>query len=332
MTSGPDVGGCITDVAGVAVGHHTDAHGGTGCTVVLLEEGAVGAVDVRGALPGTQDTDSLALTSREIPVHAVLLTGGSNLGLGAAAGVAQFLHERGLGLATGSIVVPRVPTAVVFDLGVGRRDVWPGPQDAYAACCAASADRADTGSVGVGTGATVGKLLGVSRAVKGGFGVAAVQLDGGATVGAAVAVNPIGGVYDHRTGDLAAGPLDEKRQRLVDPVVAVLSRGYRAPAWLEGANTVIGVVATNADIGRTGADRLARMGHDGLALAVRPAHTAFDGDTMFAVATGRIPWRGATIALEAAAATVTARAVLEAVRAAASLHGIPAASDCLRPM
>lgn len=318
--------GCITDVAGVMVGHHTDHDGGTGCTVVLMEEGGIGAVDVRGPLPGTQDTESLAPSARPVPVHAILLAGGSNFGLQAAGGVADFLYERRLGVPTGSVIVPRAPTAVIFDLGLGRRDVWPRARDGYSACQEAQASSIATGSVGAGTGAAVGKLLGASRAVKGGFGVASVAV-GEATVGAAVVVNPIGGVYDHESGALIAGPLDAHRTGLVDPMTAVLAAGYRAPRWLEAGNTTNGVVVTDAAIGHPAVGQLARVAHDGLALAVRPVHTAFDGDTMFAVSTGKVEWSGATIALEVAAVVATAAAIVRAVRDATSLHGVPAISD-----
>ena len=195
----------ITDVAGIAVGHHTDAANGTGCTAVLCEAGAVGGVDVRGSSPGTRETDLLRPTNRITHVHGVLLSGGSAFGLDAASGVVRYLEERGAGYATGAGVVPIVPAAIIFDLGVVAASVRPGSVDGYAAALAASAGAVAEGSVGAGTGATVGKLLGAKRAVKGGLGTWALDLGGGLAVGALMVVNAVGGVHDPDTGELVAG-------------------------------------------------------------------------------------------------------------------------------
>ena len=196
---------CITDVDGIAVGHHTDAVNGTGCTAVLCEAGAVGGVDVRGSSPGTRETDLLRPTNRITHVHGVLLSGGSAFGLDAASGVVRYLEERGAGYKTSAGVVPIVPAAIVFDLGVVAASVRPGPVDGYAAALAASAGAVAEGSVGAGTGATVGKLLGAERAVKGGLGTWALDLGGGLAVGALMVVNAVGGVHDPGHGRARGG-------------------------------------------------------------------------------------------------------------------------------
>ena len=195
----------ITDVTGIAVGHHTDAANGTGCTAVLCEAGGVGGVDVRGGSPGTRETDLLRPGNRITHIHGVLLSGGSAFGLDAAGGVVRYLEERGAGFPTNFGVVPLVPAAIVFDLGVVTASVRPGPDDGYAASRAATTGAVAEGSVGAGTGATVGKLLGPDRAVKGGLGTWALDLGGGLVVGALMVVNAVGGVHDPDTGELVAG-------------------------------------------------------------------------------------------------------------------------------
>ncbi|HEX6988781.1 MAG TPA: P1 family peptidase [Bacillota bacterium] len=317
----------ITDVPGVRLGHAGDPEGLTGCTVVLLDEPAVGAVDVRGGAPGTRETDLLAPGRLVDRVDAVLLTGGSAFGLDAAAGVMRWLADQGRGFDAGVARVPIVPAAVLFDLGVGRSDARPDAAMGYEACRAAAAGVPDPaeGSVGAGLGATVGKALGIAGAMRGGVGSASLRLPGGATVGAVVAVNCLGDVYDPDTGRRLAGTRDPRTGQPVDTAALLLSAGPAAPAAPPPHNTTLAVVATDADLDPAGARRLAEMAHVGMARAIRPVHTQFDGDTVFAVATGR---RQADLTvLGIAAGDVVARAIARAVRAARSAAGIPAMAD-----
>jgi L-aminopeptidase/D-esterase-like protein len=315
-------------VDGIQVGHYTDAAAATGCTVVLCEGGAVAGVDVRGASPGTRETDLLAPTASVEQVQAVLLTGGSAFGLAAASGVVRFLEERGVGYRAGPFIVPIVPAAVIFDLGVGESTVRPGPEEGYQACVNASDGDGPEGNVGAGTGATVAKVLGPSGAIKGGLGTASVSLSDGVVVGAIVAMNAVGGVFDHETGSMIAGPRTE--HGMADPVQAMLTRDTEAGAFAStkvgGGNTIIGVVATNATLTKPQANRMATVAHDGLALAVRPAHTVRDGDTMFGLATGSHP-AGDLDKVYAAAVLTVSRAIVRGIDAAQGLHGFPSASD-----
>ena len=276
-------GVAITDVPGIRVGHWTDADAQTGCTVVLLpDDGAVAGVDVRGPAPGTRETDLLRPGRLVERVHAICLCGGSAFGLGAADGVMRFLREREVGLPVGPVRVPLVPAAVVFDLNTGRA-AWPGPDDGYAACLAAGAEPPAEGRVGAGTGTTVGKLLGPAGACPGGVGTASVRLPGGGVVGALAVVNAIGDVHG-RDGRLLAGARGPDGVP-VNAVRTLLTTG-RAQPPPAGSSTTIAVVATDAALDKAGCRRLAEVAHDGLALAVRPAHTPFDGDTVFAVSAG----------------------------------------------
>ena len=315
----------ITDVDGIKVGHHTDRDAATGCTVVLCESGAVGGVDVRGSSPGTRETDLLRPTTRPTGMHAVLLSGGSLFGLDAASGVVRYLEERGVGIVFGGTTLPIVAAAILFDLGVVTDRVRPGPEDGYAACEAANSGAVPQGSEGAGTGATVAKLLGVASSVKAGIGSASVDLGQGVTVGAIVAVNAIGGVHDPDTGRLLAGPRSDTGAML-DPMMLITSPGF-ASARPTMANTTIGVVATNARLSQEHANKLASSAHDGLALAVRPAHLMGDGDTMFAMATGT---RGGPVDLDrvlAAGVIAVARSIRGAVLEATGLGGIPSVSE-----
>jgi L-aminopeptidase/D-esterase-like protein len=312
--------GSICDVPGIAVGHATDPVGLTGCTVVLCEAGAIGGVDVRGAAPGTRETDLLRPESTVERVNAILLTGGSAFGLDAAGGVMRFLEGRGAGYAVRSTVVPIVPGAVIFDLGLGDYRARPDAAMGLTACAAASTDPPEQGSFGAGTGATVGKSGGIARAMKGGIGTASVQVDG-VTVGALVVVNAVGDVVDG-SGAVLAGA------RAPETVVSDDDRPL--PGANTGiSNTTIGVVATDLPLDKAGATRLAQAAHDGLARAVRPAHTAFDGDTFFALSTARDLARTWPVppAITAAAADVVALAIRRAVRLARGAGGVPGLAD-----
>ena len=326
----------ITAVPGLRVGHFTDPRRPTGCSVVLAPPGTVGGVDVRGAAPGTRETELLSPLNAVQQVHAVLLAGGSAYGLDAAGGVMRWLEEQGIGIQVGrdsggtQVRVPIVPAAILFDLNVGDARIRPDAQAGYAACQAAAATTPAQGNVGAGAGASVGKLFGFDRAMRGGIGGAAIQV-GGVTVGALIAVNAMGDVVDPATGCVIAGARSADGTSLLD-TMAALRRGELPPALQAGLATTIGVIGTDAKLDKAGANKLAQMAHDGLARAINPVHTQADGDTLFALATGG-SGRGISLTLLGAlAAEVTALAVLRAVRAATSLDAaglprLPAACD-----
>ena len=318
----------LTAVSGLEVGNYTDTAHATGCTVVLCRGGATGGVDVRGGSPGTRETDLLQPMRRVDRVHGIVLSGGSAYGLDAASGVMRYLEEQQIGVRVGPSLVPIVSSAILFDLNVITNRVRPGPDDGYAAARAASADPVAQGTAGAGAGATVGKLLGPERAVKGGLGSAALTLPDGSTVAALVAVNAVGDVVDHRTGTLIAGPRSQSASGFV-PAVEALVRGEAAEDNIAPAmsNTTIGVVATDATLTKEEANWLARVSHDGLALAIRPCHTPRDGDTLFALATNHRDSPGDLTTLGTAAVEVTAQAVVRAVQCATGLGGIPAVSE-----
>jgi len=314
----------FTDIAGLKVGHCTDARHPTGCTVILCEQGMVAGVDVRGAAPGTRETDLLRPENTVDRVHAILLSGGSAFGLDAASGVMRWLAERGHGLRVGPACVPIVPAAVLFDLWLGDPRVTPDADAGYAACEAARAAPPVQGSVGAGSGASVGKLFGPERAMKGGIGTAAVCVDG-ITVAALVAVNAVGDVIDPASGQLLAGARDAQG-RLLGSAQAML-HGLLPARLLSGSATTIGVVATDAQLSKAQACKLAQMSHDGLARSINPVHTPSDGDVMFALASGGSGRSADLTWLGTLAAEVTAQAVLNAVRHAVGLPGLPAAGE-----
>ena len=320
----------ITDVAGILVGHQTNIEAATGCTVVLCEDGAVGGVDVRGSAPGTRETDLLRPTALVNEVHAVLLGGGSAFGLTAATGVVNYLEAKGIGLQFGGATIPIVPAAILFDLGLVQGDTRPTADDGEAACRSASDSPPIQGSVGAGTGATVGKMLGIDRAMKGGIGSASISLDDGLSVGAIVAVNAIGGVYEAATGRIVAGPRSEDGNAILDAMDVAISPPAVSPASrqpVSASNTTIGVVATNAALNKEQANKLASAAQDGVALAVRPAHLMGDGDTMFALATGNSDSDVNMNRLLAAAVICVSNAIVNAVTEAESLGGVPAFKD-----
>jgi L-aminopeptidase/D-esterase-like protein len=322
--------GSITDVAGLRVGHCTDTRRPTGCTVILTPEGAVAGVDVRGAAPGTRETELLSPLNAVEHVHALLLSGGSAFGLDAAGGVMRWLDERGFGAQVGPARVPIVPAAILFDLWIGDASIRPDAASGYAACEAASSAPVSEGNVGAGTGAAVGKLFGIGRAMRGGIGSASVTV-GGITVGALVAVNAIGDVIDPATSQVVAGARTADGTALFGTMQALL-RG-EVPAPLQpGMATTIGVVATDAVLTKAQANKMAQMAHDGLARSINPVHTMTDGDTLFALATGASGRSASLTLIGALGAEVMATAVLRAVRAATRLQGpgmpdLPAAGD-----
>lgn len=317
----------LTAVPGIEVGHHALGERPTGCTVVLARRGAVAGVDVRGGAPGTRETDLLDPSNTVQTVHAVLLSGGSAFGLDAATGVVRYLEEQGIGFDTGVAKVPIVPAAVLFDLTVGARpDVRPNAESGYRAARAARSGPVAEGNVGAGAGATVGKIAGSARAMKGGVGSASIALPGGLVVAALVAVNAVGDVLDPVTGRVIAGARTEDGGALADARTLLRAGGFR-PLARPGENTTIGVIATNAALGKAQAGKLAQMAHDGFARAIVPAHTPLDGDTIFALATGDMPGEPDLMTIGALAAEAMAEAIVRAARAASGLPGLPAARD-----
>ena len=324
--------GAITLVAGIEVGHFTDSRRPTGCTVILTRDGAVGGVDVRGAAPGTRETDLLAPGNLVERVHGIMLAGGSAWGLAATEGAMRWLEERNIGLDVRFGTLPIVPAAVLFDLPLGDARIRPDAEAGYAACEAASAQAPAEGNVGAGAGALVGKLFGIDRAMKGGVGTASLTI-GGITVGALIACNALGDVIDPDTAQVVAGARTTDGRALLDTRRALM-RGELPKPLLAGTNTTIGVIATDAVLTKVQANRLAMVAHDGLARSINPVHTMSDGDTLFALATCRVPLvaggPGMTV-LGALAAEVVALATVRAVRAARSvtvgaLH-IPCAAE-----
>lgn len=314
--------GSITDVPGITVGHYTDREAITGCTVILCPQGVVAGVDVRGSAPGTRETDPLRPMAFVGQAHAILLSGGSAFGLEAAGGVMRFLEEQGCGFDTKVARVPIVPTAIIFDLAIGSAKVRPGPEEGYKACLAAGFQVAE-GSIGAGTGATVGKTLGREWATKGGLGTASRRMGNGAVIGALVVVNAYGDVIDPKRGTTIAGPRQGKG--FANSTKVLQKRGtWNAP---QPTSTAIGVIATSARLDREGVNKLAQMAHDGLARAIRPCHTLVDGDVIFALSTGTRGKLADVTALGAVTAEVVAEAVVRGVMLAEGLGGIPSAGE-----
>ena len=317
--------GAITDVAGIKVGHFTLSGRPTGCTVLLFEKGATAGVAVRGSAPGTRETDLLHPTNSMQQVQAILLSGGSAYGLDAATGVVRYLEEHGFGFHIGSGVVPIVPAAVIYDLGVGDFKIRPSAESGYQACKAASA-KVEEGNVGAGAGATVGKIFGMKLAMKSGIGSASVRVGKtGIVVAAIVAVNAVGDVVDPKTGKIIAGARKPDGSGFLDSM-AQLRTGREVELPI-GTNSTIGVVATNVAFDKTQMTKIAQMAHDGLARTINPVHTLADGDTIFAVATGSSAARANHGAIGALAADVLSEAVLRAVMSARGLAGLPSYSD-----
>jgi L-aminopeptidase/D-esterase-like protein len=326
----------ITDVPGIRVGHAQDEQAITGCTVVLCEQGAVGGVDQRGGAPGTRQTDAMYPMHLVQQVHAVVLSGGSAFGLDAASGVMRYLEERGVGFEVGVARVPIVPAAILFDLGIGQPNVRPNAEMGYQACLNASDQPPAEGNVGAGMGATVGKILGMGQAMKSGIGSASIHLGRGIVVGAIAAVNAFGDVIDPQNGQIVAGArsfeMDGRRigaEEYFADTLAMMKELTATGQLRFGrrgrGNTVIGVVATNVRLDKEQISKVAQMAQDGLARAVRPAHTMLDGDTIFALSVGK---RYADVnVIGAFAAEAFTQAILRAVRAAKPLAGLPSATE-----
>src|SRR5580658_1093228 len=320
-----EAAGSITDVQGVKVGHFTESRRPTGCTVLLFEKGATAGVDVRGGSPGTRDIELLNPVNTVQQVQAIFLSGGSAFGLDVASGVMRYLEEHRLGFAMGDIIVPVVPGAILYDLEIGDAKIRPTAESGYKACQAATTERVPEGNIGAGAGAAIGKMFGMKQAMKSGLGSASIRVgDTGIVVGAIVAVNAVGDVLDPQTGKIVAGARKPDGSGFMDSI-ARIREGYSVQP--SGANTTIGVVATNVALDKAQATKVAQMAHDGLARTIYPVHTPSDGDTIFAVATGANSARANPGAIGALAADVMARAVLRAVINARGIAGLPSYGD-----
>jgi L-aminopeptidase/D-esterase-like protein len=320
----------ITDVRGIEVGHAQNDEALTGCTVILCRKGAAAGVDVRGGAPGTRETDLLDPVNLVQRVHAIVLSGGSAFGLDAAGGVMKYLEERKIGFNTGAAKVPIVPSAILYDLNLGRADIRPDSTMGYKAAASTSSAPPDEGNIGVGTGASVGKMFGLNLATKSGVGTASMEVSGDVIVGALVAVNAWGDVVDPVTNEIIAGLRSGKvgllkvggRDRFADTLTMMKKPVERSLlGFASRANTVIGVVATNAKLTKAQATKVAQMAHDGIARTIRPAHTMFDGDVVFALSTGS---RKADVNIVGAfAVEVVARAIVNAVKSSKDAGGLP---------
>jgi L-aminopeptidase/D-esterase-like protein len=314
----------ITDVPGVLVGQVSDMTALTGCTVLVFPEGAVGGVDIRGSATGTREITTLSTMHVATHVHAITLAGGSAYGLDAAGGVMRALEEQGIGFPTRAARVPLVPAAILFDLGIGESTCRPDAAMGYAACRSAVAGEVQEGNAGAGTGATVGKLFGMAQAMQGGIGTASARLDDTVWVGALAVCNAFGDVVDPTTGRLLAGARLAPDSRVLANTAQQLHQGVK-PKGLSGTNTTLGVVATNAQLTKPQAQKLAQLAQHGLVRGLSPAHTLFDGDIIFAVSTGT---QAADLTqLGIVAADLLATCLARAVRTARSLKGVPGLGD-----
>jgi L-aminopeptidase/D-esterase-like protein len=275
---------CITDVPGIRVGHAQSDKGHTGCSVILMEQGGIAGVDIGGSAPGMRETEMLNPTNMIMHIHAILLTGGSTFGLAAAGGVQQFLVEHDIGFhASTGVVVPIVPTAVIFDLDIGKPQIYPDREMGYRACHSASPDTSPLGLVGAGCGATCGKVLGSDQAMRGGLGTASALLANGVVIGALAVCNAWGDVVNPRLGKIVAGAKDPNRPVDFLDTEAYICRQSEVDTRYFGMDTTLCVVATNAKFSREQVTKLAMMAQDGIARAIRPSHTLFDGDVVFAL-------------------------------------------------
>ncbi len=316
----------LTAINGLKVGHYTDLEAATGCTVTICPSGTVAGVDVRGAAPGTRETDLLNPINTVQSVNAILLTGGSAYGLDAASGVMRWLEERSMGFNVGVAVVPIVPAAVLFDLAIGSPDVRPGLEQGYQACEASSGSLVEEGTIGAGTGATVGKLLGMSQATKSGLGSASCRLESGVIIAAMVAVNALGDVISPTTHEIIAG----LRNPAGSGYISTRERMYgnlEGTIFNPGQNTTLAIVATDAVLTKASATKMAQMAHDGLAQSIQPIHTSLDGDTIFALGTGQSGQSVEISVLGTIAAEMLAEAVVRAAETATGLAGIAAANE-----
>lgn len=297
--------GSITDVEGILLGHYTDEINRTGCSVVICEKGAVTGVAVRGSAPGTRELACLDPKNTIDKVHAILLSGGSAFGLDSAGGVMQYLSEKKIGIFTGDAFIPIVPAAILYDLGIGNPEIRPTKENGYAACQNAAAITVQ-GRVGAGSGATIGKSFGKDYIMESGIGSASIALRNNLVVGAVTAVNAIGDIKNDK-GNIIAGA--QKDGVFMDTAQSIIKNGFGgAPI---GTNTTIGVLATNAKLNKAQVNKLASICHDGLARAIHPCHTSFDGDTYFAMSTNEV--EGDFMTICTAAVECVFRSIINAV-------------------
>jgi L-aminopeptidase/D-esterase-like protein len=309
----------LTDIPGIRVGHVSDFDAITGCTAILCEQGAVGGVEIRGSASGTEETPALDPFHVDPVLHGILLAGGSAFGLEAASGVRRYLETRGAGVTTPAGKIPIVAAAILYDLGIGKSHARPNLAMGEAAATAASTEAVPEGCVGAGTGASVGKLLGMTHAMKSGVGTFTVELPGHVLVSSLAVVNALGDVRDPSTGKIVAGARTTPQGRdFADSQKLIIER---PPAGLVRANTTLVVVATNAALSKVEATKLARLGGLGMARTIYPVNTGSDGDTIFALSLGAL--RSNIDSLGAAAAGCVAESILRAVRSARSLGGLP---------
>jgi L-aminopeptidase/D-esterase-like protein len=322
----------IVDIKGIQVGQTQNDTALTGCTVVLCEMGAVAGIDQRGGAPGTRETDLLQPMHLVEKVHAIVLSGGSAFGLDSATGVMRYLEEKKVGFNTGVARVPIVPAAVIFDLAVGDPRIRPDAAMGYTACQKASNTRPKEGNFGAGTGATVGKIYGMKQAMKSGIGTASVEIGGGVIVAAMMVVNAFGDVWDPETKCIISGARTISRKpelnKFADTLQTMKSYiGRTTISFASHQNTVIGVVATNANLTKEEVNKVAQMSHNGIAATIRPAHTMFDGDTIFALSLGKR--KGDVSIIGSFAAVAVGKAILSAVWAAQGINNLPSASSIL---
>ena len=310
-------------IEGFQIGHCEDVHAATGCTVVMFPEGAVTGVDVRGGAPGTRETDLLNPVNLVEKAHAVILAGGSAFGLDAAGGVMKYLEENGFGFDVKVARVPIVSSAVLFDLPVGSAEIRPDAEMGYNACIDAKKVNLMTGSVGAGTGATVGKLKGYDRAMKGGVGYCTIEV-GELKVSALMVVNAMGDVVNPETGKIMAGLRSEDGKACVGTEAIMIKDGTQGKVSFSG-NTTIGVVMTNADLNKNQATKIASMAQDGLARVIRPSHTMVDGDTIFAMSSNKVEADINLVGLLGMQAVE--KAIMNGIVHSEALAGIPGYSD-----
>lgn len=316
----------ITDVPGFRVGHAHDLQAPTGCTVILCPAGTLGGVDIRGSGAGTRQIDSLHSFHAVDEVHAVLLAGGSAYGLDASGGVMKYLEERNMGYQTSAGKVPIVPTAIIYDLGLGSGQRRPDKEMGYQACLASDSGKVAEGSVGVGAGASVGKLLGIRMATKGGVGTASLSLSGGVIMGALVVVNAFGDVLDPERGKIIAGARDPKNPQCFVNSSKLIREGLKLPRRETAfQNTSLGVVATNVKLTKRQAIKVAQMAQSGFVRTISPIHSTVDGDLIFALSCGEMIADVNTVGLMAE--EVIAQAVLRAIKEADGLGLLPAYRD-----
>jgi L-aminopeptidase/D-esterase-like protein len=325
----------ITDIKGILVGQTENSKALTGCSVVICEKGAVGGISQRGGAPGTRETDLLRPMHLVQKVHGILLAGGSAYGLNAAAGVMQYLEEKKIGFNTGTNVVPIVPSAILYDLDVGDANIRPDKEMGYKACLNASTKPPNQGNYGAGTGATVGKILGIGQAMKSGIGTASLKLSNGVVIGALVAVNAFGDIIKDNeiiagVRTLKKGPIKIGQDGIFANTLSVMQSfaGRKILSFASKQNTVIGVVATNAILSKEETNYFAASASNGIAVSIRPAFTMFDGDTIFGISTGQI--KSDINILSAVAPQVISEAIVSAITSAGEVDGLPSYQSIIK--